>query len=66
MEHNLKEIETFKQSHRAHILKAKLEEAGIDCFLVEETVFNAIEGVKVSVDSQDYEAAMEIYKSIDE
>jgi len=66
MEHNLKELQTFKQAYRAHILKAKLEEADIECFLTEETVLGTIEGVKVMVDSRYYEKAMEIYNSLEE
>lgn len=65
MDHNLKEIETYKQAHRAQLLKVNLEEAGIECFLSEETVLGSVEGVKVQVDEPNYEKAYKIYKELE-
>lgn len=65
MEHNLKTIDTFKQAHRAHILEALLEEQNIESFLSEETVFGAIDGVKVQVDEPNYEKAMSIFNAME-
>lgn len=62
MSNELRTIETFKQMHRAHILKAKLEEEKIETFLSEETVLGQIDGVKVMVNDSNFDRAMEIYR----
>ncbi len=65
MSHELRTIETFKQTHRAYILEARLEEEGIESFLSEETVLGQIDGVKVMVDDSNYEKAMEIFRQFE-
>jgi hypothetical protein len=66
MEHNLVTVETFRLSHRAHMLKAHLEEAGIECFVSEESVLTPVDGVRVMVDNEKLEEATAIYKQMEE
>jgi len=63
-------IQTFDKSVYAHIIKAKLESEGIECFLIDENIVtmnwflsNAVGGIKLQVKNSDVEKALEIIKN---
>lgn len=60
-------IATVSQPLDAHVLKGKLEAEGIEAFLADENIVsmnflysNAVGGVKVQVDEEDVEEALQI------
>ena len=66
-------IQTFNNSIDAHILMARLENEGIECFLIGDTI-NSIypsldftsNGVKLNIFESDYEKAIEIINELDD
>ena len=54
----------YRYEYRAEILKDKLEEAGIDCSLTNESVLGQIDGVKVMIMDKDYEKAIKVYRKV--
>jgi len=64
MEDKLITLVIYRYEYRAEILKDKLEEAGIECAISNESVFGQIDGVKVMVMEKDYEKALKIYQGI--
>lgn len=65
MSEQLITLEHFRFSHRAHILKARLEEESIECFVSETTVLDSVDGVSVMVKEDDFEKAKAILESFD-
>jgi len=66
----LKTIKSFSDTFDANIVKARLESEGIECYLEHESVVNiawmssdAIGGLKLKVNENDYERAMNIINS---
>lgn len=64
MERNLITLVKYRYEYRAEILKARLEEAGIECSISNESVLGQIDGVKVMIFEDDYEKAVAIYRKI--
>ena len=66
-------IKTFDNSIDAHILMARLEDEGIECFLLGDTINSVYpsldftsNGVKLKIFEKDYYKAIEIIKEIDD
>lgn len=64
MKDKLITLVTYRFEYRAEILKDKLEDAGIDCSVSNESILGQIDGVKVMVMDKDYEEAVKIYRQI--
>ncbi|MES2617142.1 MAG: DUF2007 domain-containing protein [Bacteroidota bacterium] len=65
-------LKTFNSIIEAHVLKSKLESEDIHCFLKDETMmginplFNiSLGGVKLMINKEDSEKALEILKQIE-
>ena len=54
----------YRYEYRAHILRDKLEEAGIKCSVSNLSVFGEIDGVKVMIMEKDFKEALKIYREI--
>ena len=54
----------YRYEYRAEILKDKLEEAGVECSITNESVLGQIDGVKVMIMDKDYEKAIKVYRKI--
>ena len=54
----------YRYEYRAEILKDKLEEAGIECAISNESVLGQIDGVRVMVMDKDYFEAIKVYRQI--
>lgn len=65
MTEKLVTLEHFRFAHRAHILKARLEEEGIDCFVTSKTVLDSVDGVSVMINIDDAEKAKKILEAFD-
>lgn len=63
---NLIALVKYSHIHNAEILAAKLQEAGIECCLTNESVLGQIEGIQVMILEKDYEQALVIYRGIKE
>jgi hypothetical protein len=66
-------LKTFDNSIDAHILMARLEDEGIDCFLVDENIVSiypllnfTVGGIKLKILENDLERAIEILKEIEQ
>lgn len=66
-------LKTFNSIVEAHVLKSKLESEDIHCFLKDETMmgvnplFNiSLGGVKLMINKEDTDRALEILNSIDD
>ena len=64
-------IAYFQYSHEAHVFRAKLESEGIPTVIFNETISDVeqigsygISGVKLSVDKEHQEKALEIYNEV--
>ncbi len=64
-------IKTFNNSIDAHILMARLEDEGIECFLIGDTINSVYpsldftsNGVKLNIFERDYEKAVLVLKQI--
>ena len=66
MEDKLVTLVIYRYDYRAQILKAKLEEEGINCAVSEKSVFGEIDGVKVMVMHKDMGKAIKIYQEVRE
>jgi len=55
-------LEHFRFPYRAHILKARLEEAGIECFVDENSALGIIDGTSVRVKMTDFDNAKQIFE----
>lgn len=71
--HSLVTVEEFDKSHEAQVAVLSLEQAGIRCYLQNETIVamdwflaNAVGGIKLQVDSQDETRAQSILAEIRE
>jgi len=64
MKDKLLTLVKYRYEYRAEILKDKLEEAGIDCEISNESVLGQIDGVKVMIMDKDYEQAIKIYRKV--
>lgn len=62
MEDKLVNLIRFRYAHRAHILKDKLEQAGVEAYVSEKTVFGQIDGVSVQVKSSQVADAQQVYE----
>lgn len=65
-------LRTFDNSIDAHLIKSKLEDEGIVCFLFDEHLIglnpllnHTIGGIKLKINNSDYEAANSILKQIE-
>lgn len=65
MSQQLITFEHFQFPHRAHILKARLDEVGIECFVSEQTILDSVDGVSVMIKEDDFDAAKKILEQID-
>ena len=54
----------YRLAYRAHILKAKLDEAGIESVVTDKTVLSAGDGVRIQVMEHDLAKAVELMKEI--
>lgn len=66
----MKTIATFTKPEEAHLMRMRLEEAGIEAFLLDEHMIqmdllqsNAIGGVRVQIADEDIQAARELLSS---
>jgi len=57
---NLISLAMFRYSHRAHILKSLLEEAGIEAMVTTSSVFRQIDSAKVLVNQADLTKAKKV------
>ncbi len=64
MKDKLVNLVTYRYNHRAEILKDKLEEESIECFVTNASAFGQIIGFRVMVFEKDLEEAMKVYKHI--
>ncbi|HPX76207.1 MAG TPA: DUF2007 domain-containing protein [Bacteroidales bacterium] len=64
MKDKLVNLVTYRYDHRAEILKDKLEEEGIECFVTDASAFGSMIGFRVMVLEKDLEDAIKIYKHI--
>lgn len=65
-------IKTFDKAIDAHILKARLEDEGIECFIYDENIVTvnplytlAVGGIKLKINESDIEKANSILSEID-
>ncbi len=70
---NLITIKTFNDGISSHIVKARLESEGIQCFVYDENIVTlnplyniAVGGVKLKINEEDRERALTVLRSIDE
>ena len=64
MKDRLVTLVTYRYEYRAEILQDKLEEAGIESSISNESVLGQIDGVKVMVMDKDYADALKIYREV--
>ena len=64
MKDKLVTLVTYRYEHRAEILQDKLEEAGIETSISNESILGQIDGVKVMVMDKDYANAVKIYREV--
>lgn len=55
-------LEHFRFPYRAHILRARLEEAGIECFVDENNALGIVDGTSVRVKAADFDKAKQIFE----
>jgi hypothetical protein len=64
MKDKLVTLVTYRYEYRAEILQDKLEEAGIESSISNESILGQIDGVRVMVMDKDYNEALKIYREI--
>ncbi|MBN2778301.1 MAG: DUF2007 domain-containing protein [Bacteroidales bacterium] len=64
MKDKLVTLVTYRYEYRAEILQDKLEEAGIESSISNESILGQIDGVRVMVMDKDYNDALKIYREI--
>jgi len=64
MKDKLVTLVTYRYQYRAEILQDKLEEAGIESSISNESILGQIDGVRVMVMDKDYNEALKVYREI--
>lgn len=64
MEDKIVTLVKYRYPYRAEILKARLQEEGIDCIVTTESAFSLVDGVKVLVLQKDFERALKVYRQV--
>jgi len=64
MKDRLVTLVKYSYEYRAEILQDKLDEAGIESSISNESVLGQIDGVRVMVMDKDYAEALKIYRQV--
>lgn len=64
MKDRLVTLVKYRYEYRAEILQDKLDEAGIESSISNESVLGQIDGVRVMVMDKDYAEALKIYRQV--
>jgi hypothetical protein len=64
MKDKLVTLVIYRYEYRAEILQDKLDEAGIESSISNESVLGQIDGIRVMVMDKDYAEAIKIYREV--